>query len=105
MPRKYESPGDALVSTLEVKGWNQKTLARVLGRPVQMVNEVVNGKKSITADTSQQLEAAGCGDAIYWMTVQMAWDLRSAPRGLAAIRRRALRERLGSARRGKTKRR
>ena len=87
MPRW--KPGDALVSALATKGWDQRTLARVLGRPVQMVNEVVQGKKRITTDTAHQLEAAGLGDAVWWMRVQSLWDLRRKPVGLAAIRRRA----------------
>jgi HTH-type transcriptional regulator/antitoxin HigA len=83
-----------LRTTLAEMGWNQNTLARIIGRPVAMVCEVVNGKKSITAETAWQFEAAGLGDAIYWLTLQAAHEVRSGkPKGLGLVRRRALVER------------
>jgi HTH-type transcriptional regulator/antitoxin HigA len=83
--------GETLRATIEVMGWDQKTLARVLGRPVQVVCEVVNGTKRITADTARQLEAAGLGDAIYWLQLQAAQELRGPePPGLKRIAKRAL---------------
>jgi HTH-type transcriptional regulator / antitoxin HigA len=95
MKRNAGSPAAMLRSTLAELEWDQRTLARILGRPVQMVNEVVNGKKSITVETAYQLEAAGLGDAFYWMTLQVAHDLRtSKPSSLASVRRRAMKERL-----------
>ena len=94
MKRKDQSPGDVLRATLSQIGWNQNTLARVMGRPVAMVCEVVNGKKSITAETAWQLEVAGLGDALYWLTLRAAHELRTGrPHGLAAVRRRSLVER------------
>ena len=94
MKRREASPGDVLRATLADVGWNQNTLARILGRPVAMVCEVVNGKKSITAETAWQLEAAGLRDAFYWLTLQAAHELRvRKPQGLATVHRRSLVER------------
>jgi addiction module HigA family antidote len=92
--RKAKSLGDTLRATLAEVGWNQNTLARIMGRPVAMVCEVVNGTKSITAETAWQLEAAGLGDAMYWLTLQAAHELRvEKPTGLGLVRRRSLVER------------
>jgi plasmid maintenance system antidote protein VapI len=49
-----------LVSTfaeeIEARGISQKELARLMGRPVNAINEIINGKKAITAGTALQLE-------------------------------------------------
>ena len=84
-----QSPGDILLVALTRKGWDQKTLARIMGRPAQMVNEVVKDKKAITSETAHQLEAAGLGPAYRWMSAQALWDLLDVPEGLADVRRRA----------------
>ena len=49
-------PGEFLVEEIEARGITQKELARRMGRPLNAVNEIINGKKTITAETSLQLE-------------------------------------------------
>lgn len=41
-------PGDFIREELEARGWTQRDLAEILGRPIQAVNAIVNGKKEIT---------------------------------------------------------
>jgi HTH-type transcriptional regulator/antitoxin HigA len=48
--------GEFLEETLEEIGMTQSELANRLGRPLQMVNEIIKGKKSITSTTALELE-------------------------------------------------
>ncbi len=49
-------PGEYLAEEMEAQGLSQKELARRMRRPLNTINEIVNGKKSITAETALQLE-------------------------------------------------
>ena len=48
-------PGDFIREELEARGWTQRDLAEILGRPIQAVNSIVNGKKEITPETAVAL--------------------------------------------------
>ena len=50
-------PGEYLAEEIEARGISQRELARRMGRPVNTINEIINGKKAITAETALQLEA------------------------------------------------
>lgn len=52
------TPARMLRDALDERGWTQKDLAHVLRRPTQVVNEIAQGKKRITATTAFELEAA-----------------------------------------------
>ena len=45
-------PGGILAEELEARGMTQKELAIRMGRPPQVINEIVKGKKSITPETA-----------------------------------------------------
>jgi HTH-type transcriptional regulator/antitoxin HigA len=49
-------PGEYLLEEIEARGISQKELAKRMGRPINAINEIINGKKAITAETSLQLE-------------------------------------------------
>ena len=49
-------PGGLLAEELEVRNMSQRELARRIGRPFQVINEIVRGRKAITAETALQLE-------------------------------------------------
>lgn len=49
-------PGEFLEETIEELGMSQAELANRLGRPVQAINEIIKGKKSITSATALELE-------------------------------------------------
>jgi addiction module HigA family antidote len=61
-----------------------RELARQMGRPFQTVNEIVNGKKAITAETALDLERVFGGDAETWMNLQLTYDLTIARRRRAS---------------------
>ena len=85
-------PGELLAEELEVREMTQRALAEAMGRPVQVVNEIVRGKKAITAETAVQLEEALGISAHLWMNLQSAYELQLAraahrPRRAASRRR------------------
>jgi HTH-type transcriptional regulator/antitoxin HigA len=57
----------------------QKELARRMGRPANAVNEIVNGKNTITAETALQLEAVMPEiPARFWLTLETDYQLTKA---------------------------
>ena len=50
-------------------------LAAILDRPPQLVNLIINGKKSITAQTAVELADAFGTSAEYWLNLETAWQL------------------------------
>ena len=68
-------PGDYMKDMLDDRGWTQVELAEILGRPVQLVNEIILGKRGITPETARGLgEAFGTG-AQLWLNLDSAWQL------------------------------
>jgi HTH-type transcriptional regulator/antitoxin HigA len=86
-------PGELLLEELEVRGMTQRDLAETTGRPAQAINEIVKGKKAITAATALDLEAALGIPAQLWLNMQTTYDLRRErqARDLAAAPRPRLR--------------
>ena len=66
-------------------GISQNSLARCMGVPPRRINEIVNGKRAITADTALELEGALGIAARSWMKWQANFDLEKAR--VARIRR------------------
>lgn len=86
--------GDHLLEELTARGWTQAEFAGILGRPVQFLSEIINGKKEITRESAAQIGAALGTSAEYWLNWQdryhlalQAADTEAAAR-LAAVRRR-----------------
>lgn len=84
-------PGEFLAEELEARGMTQRELARKLVRPEQVVSEIVNGKKGITAETALGLEHVLGASADFWLGLQMTHDLAMARRRRTPVRRRAAR--------------
>ena len=60
---------------LDELGMSQRQLAKIIDRPYQAVNEIVRGKKQITAETALQFETALLGSAHFWMDIQITHDI------------------------------
>jgi addiction module HigA family antidote len=71
-------PGEVLGEELEARSTTQRALAQAMGRPEQVINEIVKGKKRITADTALQLGNALGTSAELWMNLQSTYDLTLA---------------------------
>ena len=84
-------PARILRDALEERGWTQKDLAHVIRRPTQVVNEIAQGKKRITATTALELEAALGILAKDWLEADMAYEMRkAAKKATGGIVRRAI---------------
>ena len=63
-------PGFTIEMILSDKGWTQAELARRMDRPVQAVNELIKGKKEITAETAIELERVLGSPASFWLRLE-----------------------------------
>ncbi len=78
-PAEVFHPGEYLRDELEARGITQGNFARIIGRPLQVVNEIVNGKKRITVETAKAIGAAfGTGPEL-WINLQTNYDLHTTP--------------------------
>ncbi|MXY36906.1 MAG: HigA family addiction module antidote protein [Dehalococcoidia bacterium] len=71
-------PGEHLEEELEARGMTQRALAQLLGRPPQMISEVIRGKKAITADFALELEGALGIPAHLWVNLEANYQLTRA---------------------------
>ncbi len=71
-------PGEYLEEILEEMGLKQSELARRMGRPAQTVNEIIKGEKSITPETSIQLEKVLGVPAYIWVNLESEYRLIKA---------------------------
>ena len=77
-------PGEVLSEEVLVPlGISQNALARAIGVPPRRVNEIVLGKRSITADTAVRLARALGTSEGFWMGLQADYDLEEARAELA----------------------
>jgi HTH-type transcriptional regulator/antitoxin HigA len=71
-------PGEYLRDELEERGWTEKEFAEILGRPVQAVSEILNGRKQVTPETALSLaDALGTSPEV-WLNLQAAYNLSEA---------------------------
>ena len=75
-PDLVNGPGDALRDHLAAKGITQKQLAKVIGRPANTINQIVLGKKAVTAKTALEFEQALGVPAETWMSLEARRQLR-----------------------------
>jgi HTH-type transcriptional regulator/antitoxin HigA len=68
------SPGEILLEALEERGLTQSDLAQRTGRPVKTINEIVQGKTSITPDTALQLERVLNIPSKFWMNLETTYQ-------------------------------
>ena len=61
-------------------GWSQTKLAEELGCAHRKVNEIVNGKRSISPDFALDLEKVLKTEAEMWVRLQAEFDLHQARR-------------------------
>ena len=81
--RRPTSPGEILREEfLEPLGMTQKRLADHLGCDVKVVNRIVNGRSSVTAEMALKLGAAFSTTPEFWLNAQKAIDLYDAAKTL-----------------------
>lgn len=78
MPRKPAPihPGEILLEEfLQPMGISQYRLAKDISVPARRINEIVLGKRSITADTALRLSRYFGMTAQFWMNLQSRYEL------------------------------
>lgn len=80
-PARAIPPGRILTRELEARGWTQKDLARIMGRPAQAINEIVKGTKQITPETALELAEAFGTSPEFWTNLEAQYRLTLARRG------------------------
>ena len=69
-------PGEVLLEEfLSPMGISQNALARAMGVPPRRVNEIVLGKRTITADTALRLAAFFGTSEGFWLGLQADYDV------------------------------
>ena len=84
------TPGEYIREELVERGWTQMDLAEILGRPPQVVNEIVAGKRSITPETARGLGDAFGTSAQLWMNLEASYQLSRVSAKDDTVSRRAL---------------
>jgi HTH-type transcriptional regulator / antitoxin HigA len=79
-PARLVPPGRILRRELDARGWDQKDLAVILGRPEKAISAIVTGKKQITPDTAIKLGEAFGTSADLWINLESSYRLRLAQR-------------------------
>lgn len=73
-------PGAILREDLQDMKISLNQLSRDLRVPMNRISAIVNGRRSITADTAMRLARYFGTSAQYWMNLQSAYDLQKAAR-------------------------
>lgn len=77
-------PGEVLLEEfLKPMGLSQNRLALDIGVPARRINEIVLGKRRMTADTALRLARYFHMSPQFWLGLQMDYDLDVAADGLA----------------------
>ena len=72
-------PGEILKEEfLEPLGLTQYRLAKSLSVPARRINEIVQGKRAISADTALRLSRFFGNSAQFWLNLQAHYDLEKA---------------------------
>ena len=80
-PKNPFHPGEILLEEfLEPGGISQTAFAETVGWSRARLNELIKGKRGVTADTALDLaEALGTSPKV-WMNLQATWELAQAER-------------------------
>lgn len=77
-PARATSPGRVLLRELDARGWSQRDLAAIMGRPYQAINQIVRGVKRITPETARELAQAFGTSPELWINLEVNYRLQLA---------------------------
>jgi addiction module HigA family antidote len=79
-------PGEMLWSEfLEPMGISQAQFAKHLGWPYARLNEIVNGRRGVSADSALAFAEAFGTTPEFWLNMQINWDLWHAKKNHVKI--------------------
>jgi len=67
---------------------SQTELAQALGVSRRRINELIRGRRAITPDTALRLAVFFDNEPMFWMHLQVAWDMHAAARRARAAGKR-----------------
>ena len=71
-------PGEHLAEILEELEISASRLARAIGVPPRRINDILRGRRSVTADTALRIGQALGMTPEYWLNLQRMYDLEIA---------------------------
>ena len=71
-------PGEHLAEMLEELGVTQYRLAKTIGVPPVRINDIVHGRRGVTADTALRIGRALRMTPEFWLNLQRMYDLEVA---------------------------
>jgi addiction module HigA family antidote len=84
--RKPTTPGEILREEFLLPlGMTQRQLAGHLGCDLKVINRIINGRTSVTAEMALKLGAAFRTSPEFWLNAQKAIDLHQAARHLSSL--------------------
>jgi len=78
MARQATHPGEHLAEELDALGMSAAALGRALEVPTNRITSILNGQRSITADTALRLARFFGTSPEFWLNLQSQYDLRQA---------------------------
>ena len=88
-PVEVFPPGEFIREELEERGWTQGDLADILGRPLNRINEIISGKRSVTPETAKGLADAFGTSPELWVNLENAFQLSRVKKPDESVTRRA----------------
>ncbi|MFP4019805.1 MAG: HigA family addiction module antitoxin, partial [Bacteroidales bacterium] len=77
-PQRTFHPGEDLKDELEARGMSQAELAKLMGKERSQLNEIIRGKRNMSADIALLLEEVLGISAEFWMNAQKQYELDKA---------------------------
>lgn len=77
-PFEPTHPGELLKDEIEYRGITQKKFAELVGIPYTALNEILNGKRSMSVDFALRVEAALNIDADLFINMQTRYNTQMA---------------------------
>ena len=72
------SPGSILKEEIEYRGMTHKELADRMGRPTEVIEQILRGKKAITHTTAVEIQNALGISAQFWLNLETAYRMTLA---------------------------
>ena len=77
-PSEPIHPGEMIKDEIEYRGLSQRKLAEQMGISPTLLNEILNGKRSVSTEYALLFEAALGIDAEIWLRQQGRYDMQKA---------------------------
>ncbi len=75
-PSEPIHPGEMIKDEIEYRGLSQRKLAEQMGLSPTLLNEILNGKRSVSTEYALLFEAALGIDAEIWIRLQADYDMQ-----------------------------